>query len=64
MPWAHARSHTPEDAMSKERNRGNREMKKPKTAKAAPTIKPSSFVEALRPSKEAAKIGMGRRKNP
>jgi hypothetical protein len=48
--------------MSKERNRGNREMKKPKSAKAAPVAKPASFVEALRPSKEAAKIGMARRK--
>jgi hypothetical protein len=48
--------------MPKERNRGNREMKKPKAAKAAPIAKTSSFVEALRPSKEAAKIGATRRK--
>lgn len=49
--------------MAKGRNRGNRELKKPKATKAAPTEKPSSFVEALRPSKEAAKIGMARRKS-
>lgn len=48
--------------MAKERNRGNREMKKPKAIKAVAATKPASFVEALRPSKEAAKIGMARRK--
>lgn len=48
--------------MAKERNRGNREAKKPKATVAAPVAKPSSFVEALRPSKEAAKIAMARRK--
>ncbi|MCM0018717.1 MAG: hypothetical protein NBV67_01860 [Tagaea sp.] len=48
--------------MAKERNRGNREAKKPKADKAKPVAKSASFVEALRPTKEAAKIGMARRK--
>jgi hypothetical protein len=48
--------------MAKERNRGNREAKKPKATKTVAAAKSASFVEALRPSKEAAKIGSTRRK--
>jgi len=48
--------------VSKEKKKGNREIRKPKIARPTEAATPPSFVDAARPPKGASKIGTTARK--